>query len=79
MVSRMIELAEKKYNCSQIMMILALEQEGRENHISHSHAVFICSTMSEPVRNIGECPEVVNEDHQQHGQCPENINGFKSV
>lgn len=31
MVSRMIELAEKKYNCSQIMMILALEQEGREN------------------------------------------------
>ena len=31
MVSRMIELAENKYNCSQIMMILALEQEGKEN------------------------------------------------
>ena len=31
MVNRMIQLAEKKYNCSQIMMILALEQEGREN------------------------------------------------
>ena len=31
MVSRMIELAENKYNCSQIMMILALEQEDREN------------------------------------------------
>ena len=30
-VNRMIELAEKQYNCSQIMMILALEQEGREN------------------------------------------------
>ena len=31
MVTRMIELAENKYNCSQIMMILALEQEGKEN------------------------------------------------
>ncbi len=30
-VSRMIQLAENKYNCSQIMMILALEQEAREN------------------------------------------------
>ncbi|MEJ2281974.1 MAG: C-GCAxxG-C-C family protein [Desulfobacterales bacterium] len=30
-VTRMIQLAENKYNCSQIMMILALEQEGREN------------------------------------------------
>ena len=30
-VNRMIQLAEKRYNCSQIMMILALEQEGREN------------------------------------------------
>ena len=30
-VLRMIELAEKEYNCSQIMMILALDQEGREN------------------------------------------------
>ena len=25
MVTRMIALAEKKYNCSQIMMLLALE------------------------------------------------------
>ena len=31
MVTRMIELAENKYNCSQIMMILALEQDGKEN------------------------------------------------
>ncbi len=31
MVNRMIQLAENKYNCSQIMMILALEQQGREN------------------------------------------------
>ena len=31
MVTRMIELAENKYNCSQIMMILALEQAGEEN------------------------------------------------
>jgi len=31
MVNRMIQLAGNKYNCSQIMMILALEQEGREN------------------------------------------------
>ena len=30
-VNRMIQLAEKKYNCSQIMMLLALEQEDREN------------------------------------------------
>jgi C_GCAxxG_C_C family probable redox protein len=30
-VLRMIELAEKNYNCSQIMMILALDQEGKEN------------------------------------------------
>ena len=29
--NRMIALAEQKYNCSQIMMVLALEQEGREN------------------------------------------------
>ena len=27
----MIQLAENKYNCSQIMMVLALEQEGSEN------------------------------------------------
>jgi len=31
LVNRMIQLAESKYNCSQIMMVLALEQEGREN------------------------------------------------
>jgi len=31
MVNRMIQLAENKYNCSQIMMILALEQEGKDN------------------------------------------------
>jgi len=31
LVNRMIELAENKYNCSQIMMILALEQEGQKN------------------------------------------------
>ena len=30
-VLRMIELAEKNYNCSQIMMILALDQEGKKN------------------------------------------------
>jgi hypothetical protein len=30
-VSRMIQLAENKYNCSQIMMILALEQDGKAN------------------------------------------------
>ena len=30
-VMRMIELAGKNYNCSQIMMVLALDQKGREN------------------------------------------------
>jgi len=30
-VNRMIELAGKGYNCSQIMVLLALEREGREN------------------------------------------------
>ena len=30
-ISRMIQLAENGYNCSQIMMILALDQEGKEN------------------------------------------------
>ena len=30
-VMQMIELAEKNYNCSQIMMILAMQQEGKEN------------------------------------------------
>ena len=30
-INRMIELAEKRYNCSQILMTLALDQEGREN------------------------------------------------
>ncbi len=29
-VERMIELAEKKYNCSQIMMMLSLDREGKE-------------------------------------------------
>ena len=30
-VNRMIQLAENNYNCSQIMMLLTLEQEGKEN------------------------------------------------
>jgi C_GCAxxG_C_C family probable redox protein len=30
-VVQMIGLAEKNYNCSQIMMIRALQQEGKEN------------------------------------------------
>ena len=30
-VMQMIELAEKEFNCSQILMILALRQEGIEN------------------------------------------------
>lgn len=30
-INRMIQLAEKKYNCSQIMMGLTLEQEEKEN------------------------------------------------
>ena len=29
-INRLIQLAEKKYNCSQIMMILSLEKEGKE-------------------------------------------------
>jgi len=29
-VNRMIQLADNNYNCSQILMILALEQEGRD-------------------------------------------------
>ena len=31
-INRMIQLAHNKYNCSQIMMSLALEAEGHENH-----------------------------------------------
>jgi len=30
-INRMIDLAEKNYNCSQILMILTLDQEGKEN------------------------------------------------
>jgi len=30
-VNRMIQLAENNYNCSQILLILALEHEGKEN------------------------------------------------
>ena len=30
-VQRMLALAELRYNCSQILMLLALEQAGREN------------------------------------------------
>lgn len=30
-VNRLIELAERKYNCSQIIMILFLEKEGEKN------------------------------------------------
>ena len=30
-INRMIELADKNYNCSQILMILALDQEGKKN------------------------------------------------
>ncbi|MGD2270755.1 MAG: C-GCAxxG-C-C family protein [Desulfobacterales bacterium] len=30
-IPRMIELAENGYNCSQILVILALEREGKEN------------------------------------------------
>ncbi len=29
-IARMIALADKKFNCSQILLILALEQEGKE-------------------------------------------------
>lgn len=31
LIQRMLELADHRYNCSQILMILALEQAGREN------------------------------------------------
>ena len=30
-INRMIELADKHYNCSQILMQLALDQKGKEN------------------------------------------------
>ena len=30
-INRMIELAENNYNCSQILMFLALDQKGKEN------------------------------------------------
>lgn len=30
-IKRMIQLAESKYNCSQIMMVITLEQAGHEN------------------------------------------------
>jgi hypothetical protein len=30
-INRMVQLADNKYNCSQIMMSLTLEQEGKEN------------------------------------------------
>ena len=31
LIQRMMELADSRYNCSQILMILSLEQAGREN------------------------------------------------
>ena len=31
LIQRMTELAESRYNCSQILMLLALEQAGRQN------------------------------------------------
>jgi hypothetical protein len=52
------------------------KQKGRENYICQSHSVHISSLMTKPLGDICEGPEIVYKDHQQHGQCPEYVNGF---
>jgi len=50
------------------------EKAGKDN-VCQSQEVFVALGMLHPVRNAPDGPEIIDEDHQQHGGGSENVNG----
>ena len=51
------------------------EQEQREDDVRQAHRVFVRSRVLQPVGDVPHRPEVIHEDHQEHGQSPEHVDG----
>ena len=51
------------------------EQEQRENDVRQAHGILVRGGVLQPVGNVPDRPEVVHEDHQEHRQSPEHVDG----
>ena len=51
------------------------EQKQREDDVREPHGVFVRGRVLQPVGHVADCPEVVHENHQEHGQSPEHVDG----
>ena len=51
------------------------EQEKREDDVRETHGVLVRPRMLQPVGHVSDGPEVVYENHQEHGQSPEHVDG----
>ena len=51
------------------------EKEHGEHDVGKSHSVLHRSIMLQPVGNVGYFPEFVDENHQEHGESPEHVDG----
>ena len=40
-----------------------------------AHGILLRGRVLQPVGNAPDRPEVVHEDHQEHGQSPEHVDG----
>ena len=50
------------------------EEEHGVDDVRKAHAVLHRFEMFHPVRNIQDGPEIVDKDHQGHGETPKNVN-----
>ena len=51
------------------------KQECREYQIGKSHHVFVHLGMTQPMGNVLDTGNVVDKQHQEHGQCTHGIDG----
>ena len=51
------------------------KQKAGEYNIRQSHKVFTINGMFQPMGYVMHFPEVIDENHGEHGQRPQHVNG----
>ena len=49
------------------------EKESREDGVGESHHVFVHLGMHQPVWHVFQPGNVVDEEHEEHGECAEYV------
>ena len=51
------------------------KQEQREDDVRQAHGILVRPRVLQPVGHVPDRPEVVHEDHQEHREPPEHVDG----